>query len=559
MASKLSSFLAELRRRKVYHVAVAYVLVAAGILEAASNLLAPGDWERLRLPVVVIVLVCFPISLVLAWAYELRAEEPRGKNGRAESPVGPHTAGNRKSIVVLPFDNLSPDSGDAYFADGLTEEIITDLSCCGLLRVISRNSAMTFKETRKGTRLIAEELGVQYVLEGSVRKSGESLLVTAQLIDALADEHLWAERFTGTLEDVFEIQSRLSRSIVDSLSLKLTSQEEKSLTHRRIEDPRAYDTYLLAMHESHKLTHQGNDRAMRITEEALTVLGENALLSATMAQLHYSAYDMGFRHDQETLEQIGRWASKALKLDPELGQAHWATALVHFKHGDLPAYVRHGREAVRLSRDSVPNAHLAIILAFMGRTEEARSLAGFAVDRDPLSFFSHCAKAAVEIFSGHLEDGFARMSRAHDRLAKGEPFALWWEAQAAGYAGDDERARKGFEEVAGMGLGAFSDVNELSCRALMGDATGVWEVLDRPNLRDMGKADEYFPVLFANAFATLGEVEEAIRWLEQAVTWGFCNHDFLLRHDRYLLPLREDPRFLAVVARAREKEAALDG
>ncbi|MCJ7630579.1 MAG: hypothetical protein MUO50_19565, partial [Longimicrobiales bacterium] len=188
MASKLSSFLAELKRRKVYHVSVAYLVVGAGILEVASNLLAPVDWEQLRLPIVVLVLVGFPIALVLAWAYEVKPEEPRQVEPKPPSAV-PATE-QRKSIVVLPFDNMSPDPGDAYFADGLTEEIITHLSCCGLLRVISRNSAMVLKGTQKSTRTIAEELKVQYVLEGSVRKAGEDLRITAQLIHAAEDEHL---------------------------------------------------------------------------------------------------------------------------------------------------------------------------------------------------------------------------------------------------------------------------------------------------------------------------------------------------------------------------------
>ena len=239
----------------------------------------------------------------------------------------------KKSIVVLPFDNMSPDPGDAYFSDGLTEEIITDLTCCGLLRVISRNSSMVLRDTRKDTKSIAEELGVQYVLEGSVRKAAENLLVTAQLIDARADEHVWAERFSGTLEDVFEIQGQLSRSIVDSLRVQLTSEEERSFLARSTKDPHAYDTYLRATHEGSKLTQEGTDRAIRLTEEALAARGENALLSATLAQSYYLAYDNGFSHDEETLEKLERSAGRALELDPELGHSQWAMALARFKRG----------------------------------------------------------------------------------------------------------------------------------------------------------------------------------------------------------------------------------
>ena len=142
--------------------------------------------------------------------------------------------GEEASIVVLPFDNLSPDPDNAFFADGLTEEIITDLSKVGALRVISRNSAMQLKKRAKDTRTIGLELNVRYVLEGSVRRAGQALRVTAQLVDASTDRQLWAEKFNGSLEDVFAIQEKLSRAIVDALKVKLSPREESQLAARPI-------------------------------------------------------------------------------------------------------------------------------------------------------------------------------------------------------------------------------------------------------------------------------------------------------------------------------------
>jgi len=153
-------------------------------------------------------------------------------SGLNQTIVSASVSPKEKSIIVLPFENISSDPEQDYFSDGLTEEIITDLSHIHDLLVISRNSAMTFKGSGKTTKEIAEKVNVRYVLEGSVRKSGNNLRIVAQLIDALSDTHLWAEKYSGTLDDVFDIQEKVSRSITDSLKLKLTSKEKAHIQAR---------------------------------------------------------------------------------------------------------------------------------------------------------------------------------------------------------------------------------------------------------------------------------------------------------------------------------------
>src|SRR4029453_9009251 len=155
-------------------------------------------------------------------------------------------AGETKSVAVLPFTNLSANPDSDYFADGLTDELITDLSMLKTLRVISRQSAMRFKGTDKDVRTIARELGTRYVLTGGVRRSGSDVRITAQLVDAQLDAPLWAEKFAGTVGDVLDMQDRISRQSADALSLRLTPPEERRMAHRSITDARAYDLYLRA-------------------------------------------------------------------------------------------------------------------------------------------------------------------------------------------------------------------------------------------------------------------------------------------------------------------------
>jgi len=234
------------------------------------------------------------------------------------------------SIAVLPFENLSPDPDNAFFADGLTEELIADLSKVQSLRVISRTSAMIYKGAKKSAPVIAQELGVRYVLEGSVRRAGNSLRITAQLIDSSRDAHLWAEKYTGTLEDVFALQEQMSRQIVEGLRLKLTPEEDRRLSARPIQDIRAYDAWLRASQEIWAFTKDAFDRAYNFVHRALEIVGENALLYAGLGFFHAIAYDFGISHDMETLQRGERFAGRALELDPGLGQAHFALGYVRY-------------------------------------------------------------------------------------------------------------------------------------------------------------------------------------------------------------------------------------
>ncbi len=161
--------------------------------------------------------------------------------------------GDEKSIVVLPFENLSPDPDQEYFSDGLTEELITDLSQVSRLRVVSRTSTMMFKGARRSIQAIAREIGVRYALEGTVRTAGTSLRITAQLIDTSCDAHVWAGKFSGTLDDVFDIQERVSREIVDALKVKLTPEEDRRMAARPVDNVAAYDSYWRSVAEIHSL------------------------------------------------------------------------------------------------------------------------------------------------------------------------------------------------------------------------------------------------------------------------------------------------------------------
>ena len=201
------------------------------------------------------------------------------------------------SLAVLPFTNMSADPDQEYFSDGLTEEVIADLSQIQDLRVISRTSVMQLKGSHKDVKATGRQLQVRYVLEGSVRKAGNNLRITAQLIDATTDAHLWAEKYTGTLDDVFDIQERVSRAIVAALRLKLSPQEERRLTERPIGNAQAYDCYLKGRREIELYSRDSFDRAIELFQRGLDIIGDNAALYASMAYAYYSYVNAGLEQE----------------------------------------------------------------------------------------------------------------------------------------------------------------------------------------------------------------------------------------------------------------------
>ena len=215
--------------------------------------------EALRLPdgtltaVTVIVIIGFPIALLLAWVYELTdhgvmKDEDIARDEALLTPPRPAKDVDPRSIAVLPFRNLSADDDSDYFSDGVTDDIITSLSRIGDIRVVSRTSVMRYKDSQESVRTIAAELRVATVLEGSVRRANGRVRISAQLIDALEDLHLWVESYDHPLQDIFHIQSDVSRQIAQALAAELSAEEKASLEQRPTADVDAYDLYLKGRH-----------------------------------------------------------------------------------------------------------------------------------------------------------------------------------------------------------------------------------------------------------------------------------------------------------------------
>ena len=462
------------------------------------------------------------------------------------------------SIVVLPFENLSPEPDNAYFADGLTDELISDLSKLGALRVISRTSAMHYKFGRKPVPAIARELNVRYVLEGSVRKAGASLRINTQLIDARSDTLLWSEKYSGTLVDVFELQEQLSRRIVEALKLTLAPEEERRLAVHAIPDPRAYDVYLRARQEIWKFSTGAIPRAQELCHQALSLAGENALLTATLAYLEFQSYNTGMALEPEVLDRGEAFADRALALSADQPVALLAKGMIRLKRRDLRGAILHLRRAATFDPTSDALAWLAYVCSISGLAAEARRHIDRAESLDPLHAVNHGVKAWIEMIDGRFEAALACGRRAME-LAPGDQWTAALTGLYATYAGRDPEARELFQRALGMENGIFAKVTTLMLLALDGDRPGVADALGRGGLREHAATDEQSAWWLAALLARVGERDEALRWLDCALDLGFVHFRFFGEVDPWLAPLRGDDRFVEILHRAAARQRSFEG
>ncbi|MEP6604175.1 MAG: tetratricopeptide repeat protein [Spartobacteria bacterium] len=407
----MSGFFAELQRRKVYRVAAAYIIAAGFIIQIASAVFPawelPGWTFRL---VVVLLLIGFPIALILAWAFDVT---PQGiKATPTAATPGSHRRRNMvmlvvtgfiisaaagffllprasahkidKSIAVLPFENLSEDKENAFFADGIQDDILTNLSKIGDLKVISRTSVMSYRGKTTNVREIGKALGVSAILEGSVRRAGNRVRVNVQLIDATNDEHIWANDYDRELTDVFAIQSDLAQKIAGELQAKLSPVEKAQMTRKPTENGEAYLAYLQAANVFAPEDIEKLKQGEQLYERALQLDPKFALACARLSQLESWIF-----HTYEATEtrkvRARSLADQALKLQPDLPEAHLALGYC-FYYGDLD-YDRALTE-FKIAQSGLPNnaeVYLSIgaIERRQGKWEESTAHFAKAVSLNP--------------------------------------------------------------------------------------------------------------------------------------------------------------------------------
>ena len=468
---------------------------------------------------------------------------------KAEAPV----TSRGRSVVVLPFDDISPESDNGFFADGLTEEIISDLSRIGDLRVISRTSSMQLKGRQRDVATIARELNVHYVLEGSVRKAGDRLRITAQLIDAGSDAQIWSEKYNGTLDDIFEIQEQVARSIVAGLQLKLTPAESREIARRPMNDPVAYECCLRARAGIAQFTASGLQEALADVQRGLDRVGDNALLLGAQGDALWQTFNIGLTTDPAHLQKITDVARRLEQLEGGAGHAARLLAIVAAHSADMREALRQVQKAVELEPADTFTLVLHTILNILaGRSEAAARTAWRLQEIDPLQIMTPAMQAIVDWMSGRAEAALPHARRAY-LMEPANPAVNQIYAIVLAATGKTAEAIDVIDRLEKHGT---QDNWVWLCstlrRGLEGRAGWIVETMT-PERRAWVEHDPQYPFHLAEAFALGGMSDEAFEWLEFAIGRGAVNYPFYTQYDVFLTSLRSDPRWAPLMERVRRE------
>jgi adenylate cyclase len=585
----LSNFFAELKRRNVYKVAVAYAIVGWLLVQIATQVfpfLEIPNWV-VRL-VIMLVAAGFPIALVIAWAFELTPEgikrtedvdlaastrQPRKhvwiyvvvvgaafsiglffigrysaqRTPSAESERPSATALPKKSIAVLPFDNLSRDPDNAFFAEGVQDEILTRLAKVADLKVIARTSTQHFKSAPENLPDIAKQLGALNILEGSVQKVNDQVRVNVQLINAMTNAHLWAEIYDRKLSDIFAVQSDIAKTVADTLQAKLTGSEKQMMASQPTTDTTAYELYHKGRSLWERRSGDNIPKAIGFYEQAIARDPNYALAYAGLADSYVLLPFYTSARQRDVFPKAKEAALKALELDPNLAEAHGALGkILNFDEIDLVGSVREFQRAIEL-KPNYATAHHWIgsgPLVCLERFDEAIAHCKRSVELDPLSPIMNADFGVTFYYARRYDEAIAQLQKAL-KLDPTFSYALYNLGMALQSKGDLPGALAQYEKARQFSDDPLILALDGAAKAQAGDKNAALETL-----RELDKISQRREVIaYARAFLylSLGKKEEAERWLEQAFADRDGSDISAIKVDPLLDSLHGDPRFEALV------------
>ncbi|MEY2500933.1 MAG: hypothetical protein QOI07_1267 [Verrucomicrobiota bacterium] len=584
------NFFAELKRRNVYKVAVAYAVAAWLLIQVATQVFPFFEIPNWAVRLVVVLLALgFPVALILAWAFEITPEGiKRESEIEADESITQHT-GRRiiaitialavvgaglfvyqlvrskslftprqseastvsipaKSIAVLPFENLSSDKENAYFADGIQDEILTRLAKIGDLKVISRTSTEKYKSAPSNLREIAQQLGVATILEGSVQKSRDQVRITVQLINALNDAHLWAETYDRSLIDTFAVETDVAQRIAASLAAKLSGAEKQAIAARPTENTEAYQLYLKGRFFWNKRTGADLKTAGEFFERAVAADPTYAGAYAGLAQTYLLIPVFGAGRPLDFFPKATIAAHRAIDLDETSSEGHTALAMLTLFNFKFAPSEQEFRRAIELNPNYATAHHWFgnSLLVTLGRFDEAIKEGQRAVELDPLSLIINADLGSTLMIARRYDEAIAQLRKTLV-LDGNFAYARWNLGEALYFKGDLGAAIAEYEKAA-----ALDDDPEIL--ALLGRAYAesgqkekALKILEKLKAAEQQRFVRNY--LYTIIYTGLGDKASAIDYLEKAREGGETPDTTWLKVDPLFDPLRNEPRFQQLVAK----------
>jgi len=566
----MNDFFAELKRRNVYKVAVAYAVISWLLIQAASILLPTFEAPPWVMKVLVVLLgLGFVIAVFISWAFEMTPEGMKRTADISPDQVIPYwskrkfatliigvaviaagllafqllraprstitSKSDNKSIAVLPLLNESGDPKDEYFSDGLSEELIAALAQIKELKVIGRSSSFRFKERKEESKTIAEKLGVATLLEGTVRKHGERVRIVAELINAADGIELWTRTFDRELKDIFAVQEEIAAAVASSLKVTLLGSDERSSANSATKNTEAHNAYLLGHYYFQRRNLEDYRKAVGYFDEAIRLDPQYALAYAERSEAWTMIGDLTGQRPTAYAKARSD-AEKAVAIAPALAEAHAALGWVRFfgewKFAEGLSELKRAKELS--PANPTANDLLARVIVYLGRIDEAERQARQAMELDPLSVSTQFNLGRVLFIAGKLDEADA----AGRKVAELQPSAASshrWQVLVAVERGDGETAVHEAQLEPDAGFRPF----EL---ALAQYVRGDHKAADAALAELIANGRDSLAYQIAEVYAVRGETDKAFEWLQIS----FDNHDggtLSLSVDPLLRDLRADPRY----------------
>src|SRR5256886_5002361 len=451
----------------------------------------------------------------------------------------------QKSIAVLPFENLSRDPDNAFFAEGVQDEILTRLAKVADLKVIARTSTQRFKSAPDDLQQIAKQLGVINILEGSVQKANDQVRVNVQLINALTDAHLWADTYDRKLTDIFAVESEIAKTIAETLQARLTGSEKSSIAKTPTVNPEAYELYLKGRFFWNKRTGDDLRKSIGYLKQAIAKDPGYALAYAALADSYGILRFYGGASPDESIVPAAAAAKKALELDDSLAEPHALLGLNATEELEVHRGVSELERAVQLN-PNYATAHHWLSLAFTALGQSDRSIKELkrAVELDPLAMVINADLSIGYIYARRYDDAEAQARKALE-IDPGSFLAHYYLGMALQLKGRLKEAIPEFQKAVDINHDPYSTSMLIQGYARNGQTDDARKLLAQ--LNEMAKSAEVPEYAFAPAYTSLGDKDRAIEALEHGFAGGNKSYLFLLPGDPLLDDLRGDPRFETLV------------